>query len=225
MRHLCGGVFALLLLTASPALAANYAVKLAQTPPPSSLKEPFRKLLGDQSVQFLDDKGTVLAEVWFRKEIPAKATAEQVKNGLTYREIEETTFLGAVRFDQPFTDYRKQKIKTGVYTLRLGYQPMDGDHMGTAPYPDFCLLIPAAADPKPDTMDVKEMRELSNKAPAGNHPGVMLLYPADKPPETPQVQAREGGVFVVVLKGTAVAGGQKAPLGIALTLVGHTAAE
>ena len=34
-------------------------------------------------------------------------------------------------------------------------QPMDGDHMGTAPYNEFCLLIPADKDKKPDLLDVE----------------------------------------------------------------------
>ena len=37
-------------------------------------------------------------------------------------------------------------VPPGVYTLRLGYQPQDGDHMGTAPHSEFCLACPAAED-------------------------------------------------------------------------------
>src|SRR5262249_39269103 len=145
-----------------PAWAAEaYSVKTATTPVPKELKAAVGNLLSDRSVQFLDPKGNAIGELWFRKEIPAKATPAQVKNGLTYRELDETTLLGAVRFDQAVTDYRKQKIKAGVYTLRLGFQPMDGDHMGTAPYPEFCLLVPANADAKPDTISAKELQELS----------------------------------------------------------------
>src|SRR6202011_5762709 len=99
----------------------------------------------------------MICEVWFRKELPVKATAEQLKNGLTYREVEESTVFGTIRYEQEASDYRKQKIKPGVYTMRLGFQPMDGDHMGTAPYGEFCLLVAAKADEKPDVMDAKEL--------------------------------------------------------------------
>src|SRR5262245_53937551 len=151
MRRYPEALLALWLIATPSVWAGNYSIKVGQTPPPQELREPFRKLLGERSIQFLDEKGTPVAEVWFRQVVPAKATPEQVKNGLTYHEVEETTFLGAIRFDQQITDFRKQKIKAGVYTLRLGFQPMDGDHMGTAPFPEFCLLIPASADRKPDT--------------------------------------------------------------------------
>ena len=46
--------------------------------------------------------------------------------------------VGAVQFPEVWKDYRKQKIKAGVYTLRIGVQPEDGDHMGTAPFNEFC---------------------------------------------------------------------------------------
>lgn len=212
-------------LGASGRETGPYSIKVGTTPPPEELREPFRKLLEERSVQLVDEKGTVLAELWFRKTIPARATPEQVKNGLTYREVEESTFLGAVKFEQPYSDYRKQKIKAGVYTLRLGFQPMDGDHMGTAPYNEFCLLIPARFDAKPDLMDVKELREQSNKAPAANHPGVMLLFPNEQPQDPPTLVAREGDHWVLNWKAEAVADGQKTVLGLGLVLIGHSVAE
>src|SRR6516165_4750022 len=142
----------------------KYSIKPAQTPVPQGLNESVRKLLGENSIQFLGANGAVICEIWFSKEVPVKATPAQIKNGLTYRELDESTVMGAVRYDQPSTDYRKQKIKPGLYTLRLGYQPMDGDHMGTAPHNEFCLLVPAKIDEKPDIIDAKELREMSAKA-------------------------------------------------------------
>src|SRR5262245_45072994 len=116
---------------------AKYAIKVAETPPPKELEPAIQKLLGKQSIQLLDAGGKVLGEYWFRTEVPAEATDEQIKNGLTYREVPQSTIIGAVRFDQDTRDYRKQKVKAGVYTLRLGYQPMDGDHAGMSDFQEF----------------------------------------------------------------------------------------
>jgi hypothetical protein len=198
----------------------KYSVKTATTPVPKELKEPIAKLLSDHSVQVIDDKGKLYCEIWFRKDVPAKASPEQIQNGLTYRELEETTLLGAVRFDQAATDYRKQKIKPGVYTLRLAFQPMDGDHMGTAPYPEFCLVVPADTDPKPDPMPPKELHELSSKATGSSHPGVFLLFPNSKPEDQPQLVSMEGK-WVLNVKETVASGGKTAALGVGLTVVGH----
>ena len=62
------------------------------------MQEPIRKLLGERCVQLLNAKGDLLAEVWFRKDLPAKATEAQIKNGLTYMEVPESTVFGAIRF-------------------------------------------------------------------------------------------------------------------------------
>ena len=228
MPHARGLLVAFLCVIGTSAKAADaYTIKQAATPPPKELSEAIRNLLTNKSIQLQSDKGGVICEVWFRKEVPAKATPEQVKNGLTYRELEESTVLGAIRFDQQATDYRKQKIKPGVYTLRLGFQPMDGDHMGTAPYSEFCLLAPAKLDEKPDLVETKELRELSAKAIGGSHPGVLLLYPGEKSAEEPKLVGKENNTWVLLFREPVTVDGQKAAAGIgfALTVVGHTTAE
>ena len=210
------------LVTIGPAFAeGKYSIHSATTAPPKELSEPVVKLLSQESIQLLDAKGEVLAELWLRKEIPAKAAAD-AKKGVTYRDLDETTLLGAIRFMQPWSDYRKQKIKSGVYTLRLGFQPMDGDHMGTAPYPEFCLLSPAAEDKKPDPMDTKALQEMSAKASMATHPAVMLLFPNDQPKDKPELAGKEMDTWVVNAKADTAA---KAPLGLGLTLIGHSSAE
>jgi hypothetical protein len=208
----------------SPA-RAQYTIKESKTEPPKELKPAVAKLLDDKAVQLLDGKGNVLCEVWFRKEVPAKATPEQVKNGLTYHEIPETTVLGAMRLDKPMTDYRKQKIKAGVYTLRLAFQPMDGDHMGTAPDPDFCLLSPAAEDKDAATMEPKALHELSAKASGGSHPAVFLLFPPQAKPEAaPKLKKEENNHWVLTRPVEVKAGDTKTTLGIVLTLIGVSSA-
>jgi hypothetical protein len=207
-----------------PCLAAEgkYSIKTDTVAIPKELKEPIGQLLGDNAIILQDDKGTVLAEIWLRKQLPSKATPEQIKNGLTYRELEETTLVGAVRFAQQTGDYRKQKIKPGVYTLRLGFQPMDGDHMGTAPYPEFCLVVPADIDQKPDTMSAKELQEMSSKAAGTSHPGVFLLFPNNKPDDAPKLEDKGEGKWAVSFKEEVVSGSNKGVLGFSLTLIGHT---
>jgi hypothetical protein len=220
-RTVCWSVALLVALPLAAPAAGKYAIMTAKAAPPKELDESIRKLLGDEAVQLLDDKGQAICDLWFRKEVPVK----DAKAGLTYRDLEETTVLGAVRFARPFTDYRKQKVKPGVYTLRLGFQPMDGDHMGTAPYSEFCLLSPARDDRKPDTMTAKELQELSAKAIGESHPGVLLLFPSSKPEDRPTLVDKGEGNWVVNVKEEAAAGGRKVPFVISLTLVGQTTAQ
>jgi hypothetical protein len=212
------GTVGLLLLAALPGQAADYSIKVVNEAPPKDVKEPIRKLLGEQAVQLLDGKGEPLVEVWFRKEVPGKATEAQIKNGLTYHEIPETTLFGAMRVLKQITDYRKQKVMPGVYTLRLAFQPMDGDHMGTAPYSEFLLASPAADDKGAGTLSPKALHEMSAKS-TNNHPGVFLLFPAKDAGE-PKLTNKGDGHWVLTIKQDVTVGGKKATLGVGLTLIG-----
>ena len=213
---------ALVLLTALAARAADYSIKPTDAAPPTELGDEVRKLLNDKGVQLLDPKGEALAELWFRKEVPSKATEEQVKNGLTYRELEQTTVMGAMRVVKPITDYRKQTLKAGVYTLRLAFQPQDGDHMGTAAYSEFLLACPAVEDKKPETMPPMALHELSKKS-TGGHPGVFLLFPGGKDAgDAPKLVDKGDGHRVLFFKQAINAGGTKGTIGVGLTLIGNS---
>jgi hypothetical protein len=222
----CAAVLATLgttLVAVSAQDASKYAVKPATTAPPKELNESVRKLLTGKSVQFHGPDGGLVAELWFRKEVPAEATPEQVKNGVSYREVPQTTILGAVRFDKGWSDYRQQKVKAGVYTIRLGFQPQDGDHMGTAPFPEFGVLIAAAKDTSAGPMEVKKMQEQSAASIGTSHPAVCLLYPNDKPGAAPQLVTKPGDQVVLDTRAEVSVGGKATggALGIGLTLVGH----
>jgi hypothetical protein len=213
----------LLTLTTLPAFAGGaneYHIRTVdKVPAPQEVQGPIRKLLGERCIQLLDAKDTLLAEVWFRKEVPVKATDAQINNGLTYAEVPETTVFGVIRFPKQITDYRKQKIPAGVYTLRLANQPMDGDHMGTAPYSEFLLLSPAADDKTPDTMEAKKLQEMSGKT-TGGHPGVLLLFPGKGAEATPKLEKKEENHWVLLVLLDAKAGNKKAVLPVGLTLIG-----
>ena len=221
LRPLAGAAILLALITL-PVFAAQktYSVKTVEkTPAPKEVQETIRKLLDDRCVQLLDAKGDVLAEIWFRKDVPVNATDAQIKNGLTYAEVQETTVFGAIRFPKQITDYRKQKIPAGVYTLRLANQPMDGDHMGTAPYSEFLLLSPVADDKTPNTMEAKKLQEMSGKT-TGGHPGVLLLFPGKGAAQTPKLEKKEENHWVLLILLDAKAGDKKTALPIGLTLIG-----
>jgi hypothetical protein len=202
----------------------KHTLKEAATVPPPQLAEPIRKLLNSQSIQVFDAKGDLFCEVWFRKSIPCKATPAQVQNGLSYQELEQTTLLGVIQFAQEASDYRGQPVKPGVYTLRLAFQPQDGDHMGTAPHTEFCLITSAELDQKADPMDAKALHDQSGRSLGTGHPGSLLLFPHTKPEPKPSLA--DPGMDHLVLKHTLMldVAGKRIPLGIALTILGKSAA-
>ncbi len=202
-----------------------YSVKVEKSAPPKEVPEPIRNLLSDHCVQLLDAQNGLLAEVWFAKTVSAKATDIQIGNGLTYREIPETSVFGVIRFPKQAADYRKQKIPAGVYTLRLAFQPPTGDHMDTAPYTEFCLMSYADLDKKADLMEAKALQEMSVKITKA-HPGVLLLFPGSKDTtDTPKLANKGAGHWVLQWKQDVTVGDKKASINIGLTLIGATMHE
>jgi hypothetical protein len=212
--------------TACGAIPERCTVKVGASEVPKDIAEPVRALLSDQAVQVFDEQGKLFCELWLRKEFTVKATAADVKKGIEYRKFEESTIFGAVRFAQTWTSFRKQTIKPGLYTLRLGFQPMDGDHQGSAPFNEFLLLSLPGDDRKANIMSHKEVTEMSSKTiPGGTHPAVLLLFPNPKPEDKPQLVNKGSMIWVLNLKSDVAGGGEKGVLGVGLTLFGATTLE
>lgn len=201
-----------------------YVLKTDMADLPTELKDGIRKELGRQRFRVFDKKGELHCEFWLRARLPVSATPEQIMNGLTFKELEQSTLLGAIRFAKPVTDYRKQELAAGVYTLRLALQPQDGDHMGTAPHPEFMAVIAAASDESPAPLDVKKMHEKSAEAVGGNHPGVFLVFPNPKPDAAPRLVQEQPDHWAVRHFLNVEADGKTGKVGISLCVVGHSSA-
>jgi hypothetical protein len=198
------------------------SVKAETVAVPAAVAGPVRDLLSSEALVVRGEKGEAVLNLWFRKEIPARATDEQVKNGLTYREIPPGTLVGVVQFPAAFVDFRKQRIPAGVYTLRFVVQPDTGDHTGTAPYPDFCLMSAADKDTTADPLEVKALVELSSEVNGGNHPAVLLLFPNPGKDAGPKLVGKGDGVWVANVRRAVSAGDAKTTLGFGVTVAGTT---
>jgi len=221
-NHLLFGAFALL---SHPLLAADspkLKLSVANTDPPAVVAKGIRAALDPMAVAVADADGDTRLTVWFRADIPSGATADQVANGLTYRELAEGELVAVVKLHKPFTDFRKQDIPAGVYTLRTAVQPDIGDHKDTAPHPDFGLLVPAEHDKSLESVEMKELIPLSRKATGADHPAVMLLFPHYGKEAEPKLVAKDNGVVVVQLRRPVMAGDKKTTLGLALVVAGFS---
>ncbi len=214
-------VLAIAAALAQSARAAEpmYSAAVEKAAAPESIAEPIRKQL-DGNALVVRDKTEVIMRIWFRSVIPVKASAEQFQNGLTYREIPEGTLVGALEFPHAFTDFRKQDLPAGVYTLRFAVQPDIGDHTGTSPNPEFCLLCRAADDVTDDPVDKKKLIELSSKVNEGRHPAVLLLWPNNGSDGTVKTLEKGNGVVVATIRRPVASEDAKASLGFAVTVAG-----
>ncbi len=175
--------------------AAKLAVATAE--PPKEIAEPIRAVL-DGKVIRLSTGDKPFFEFWFRKELPL---AEQPAGGtLGLTTLAEGTILGVVRVDGERYDFRDEEIPSGVYVVRLGIQPEDGNHLGVAPTRTFALLISAKQDTKLEPIPHKELMKIAATVNAAKHPSNLNLQPVEKADgEFPRLAEHNDGQHKVVL--------------------------
>ncbi len=135
--------------------------------------------------------------------------------------VESGTLIGAVRIAGGFKEIRGKPVKPGVYTLRYGLQPQNGDHLGISTFREFLLLSPAAVDQDPKTTDFDGAVALSKQTIGTSHPAALSLDPpvAPDPPLTTYAndQGHKGVVFEVP---RSVSGKAIGPLRFGLIIIG-----
>ena len=139
--------------------------------------------------------------------------------------IESGTLVGVLRFPEGGSDFRQQQLEAGVYTMRYGRQPQDGNHIGTSDTLDFILLSKAEDDKDTAAMDALALNDQSALAAGSTHPAMMSLRPAPTDLETvPAVQHDEVHDWTSVrVAGTSVAGDKKSSLQLEFVVVGFAA--
>jgi hypothetical protein len=123
-------------------------------------------------VRVVAAKGPVTLDFWWVESLPVKGAGAPSWEG-----VEEGALVGAVSVSAQFRDIRGRAIKPGVYTLRYGIQPQNGDHLGVSPFREFLLISPAAIDTDPAPHGHEGTVELSKQAIGGSHPGVWSIDP------------------------------------------------
>ena len=171
MEILKRAVLALVLCLGS-VRAADFAVKTGETAVPKELGETIRAVLEPKTVQLAQD-GKPLLEIWLRKEVPLKNAAAKLES------LGEATLVGAVAVrGGGLTDYKNNEIPQGVYTARFLLQPQDGDHLGTAEFATFLVLIGADTDKELAGLDkYRPVTKASGKLTPSGHPMVLNLRP------------------------------------------------
>jgi hypothetical protein len=200
--------------------AADPSLKIADKEAPKQIGESIRQALQPKAVQLLDGDKPAL-ELWFRSEIPLKSKPASADKALDA--IPEISLLGAVSVGSGQRDYKDNEIAPGIYTVRFGLQPQDGDHLGTAEFNYFAVLIPAASDPQLDGIKTfKEMAKASGKDTASAHPVVLSLRPVSSDAgEFPKLNEPAADHKSVRVKVPAKAGEEKTSIVFELVYKGH----
>jgi hypothetical protein len=168
----------LFLTISSLGAAAEYSVApVAELP--EGVSPNIAKTLATSGQQVTGPDGP-LCSLWLAKSLAVKdgfSATLSVKYALV-----PGSFVGLLRVDEgtEFTDFREQVIEPGLYTLRYGQQPEDGNHIGTSDLADFLLALPAKEDKSPGAIDdTDELSALSTEAAGSTHPAILALRPAE----------------------------------------------
>ncbi len=199
------------------AVREEFTVEALKEPAPSDVAEAVRKELAPAGSRVLRD-GTSFIDFWFRATLP---TGEARGGpGILYGALKPTGLVGVARVHGGGSDFKGQKFPAGVYTLRYAAQPEDGDHQGVTESRDFLLLTPAASDPSPDLLDLKELIKRSAKINGKKHPAVLYLVGGEGGPLPRVVRDAAADRRVFEAQGTA-SGGK--PLRLSIVVQGKVA--
>ena len=167
-----------LFLTARLVSAADYEVEKLEALP-EDLAAGVASALSPNGYRVTGPDGA-LCDIWLAKQIPMKdgfTPTLSVKYGL-----HPGQFVGVFRVgeDAEFSDFREQVLEPGLYTVRYGQQPEDGNHIGTSDLADFLLALPAEEDESAEAMDdLDELNEISAEAAGSSHPAIFALFPVE----------------------------------------------
>jgi hypothetical protein len=214
---------ALLVTLCFPICAAaqeSYKVESLTEAPPDSLAPGVRDVLQSSGARVIGPDGKPLADIWLRKAIPASAKPAGPKGAVLFPNLASGELLGALRFLTEGHDYRDQAIPKGVYTLRYGVQPVNGDHLGVSVFRDYALMVSAAKDKDPATITQKQLETRSTETAGTSHPAVFMLVPAPADAKPPAIaRDEEKNLWGVVLALPLAVKGEPQPLPMATQLI------
>src|SRR5690606_21414296 len=125
--------------------AAGFTFEAGAGAPPEDAPAAAAELLASEAITVKGPDGKVAARFWGRQpEFEGEAARAF---GIRYHFIPEGARISLVEFpDEGGSDFREQRIPSGLYTLRYVLHPEDGNHMGVASSRDFAVLTPASGD-------------------------------------------------------------------------------
>ncbi len=186
-----------LLVTAST-WAANFSVEAAGAPPADGIPAALSGMLQADGVRVKGPDDKLVGEYWGRKEA---FTGDPISGyGIRFDSLPEGALVGIVRFPEKGSDFREQHIPPGIYTLRYGLHPEDGNHMGAAASRDFVVLTPLAGDADPaKNYGADELIDMSFTI--GNpHPTIARIELPDGDGASPHIWQNDMSHWLIDLK-------------------------
>lgn len=157
---------ALAFVLASGVANAQLSATKLDAPAPGEIAAPIRSLLTPAATI---TAGAATLELWVVSALPA--------SGGDWSGVAEGAIVGALRVAGTFKEIRGKTVKPGVYTLRFGLQPQNGDHLGASPFREYLLLSPAAVDTDAKPLGFDGTVALAKQTLGASHPAALSLDP------------------------------------------------
>ena len=220
-RSLLGLVLAAQLLVAATAWAqGGYKVEPVPLPAGSDVPAALAALLQPQGARVVDSSGATVCEIWLGNAVPLAATPNSSPE-IMYGSLGMGTLVGLIHFPAKGSDFRRQAIKPGFYTLRYGLTPQDGNHMGVNPTRDFLLMCPVAQDTNlTAALSFQDMAKLSKAATGTNHPGILTMDSPGSGATAGIVQNSQGYSVLQAQAQAKTSAGAAQPMNLAIIVVG-----
>ncbi|WP_169974312.1 hypothetical protein [Tautonia rosea] len=180
------------LLGSSASAQDSYSTEVLSEAPPEDLAAPLRETLAEEGIRVLDAKGEPYLDLWLRKSLPTQGEITGPTGSVIFPYLQVGELIGAVRFAEDTGDYKDQIILPGVYTMRYGMQPVDGNHLGVSKFRDYVLLSLPDEDIELEPIPQDDLNAVSTGPSATNHPSVFLLLPAEEDAKASSIVREEG---------------------------------
>jgi hypothetical protein len=164
--------FSLLTIFVTPAFPQAPKATSLQEIPPADLAPAIASKLQASGAKAIVGGATL--DIWWAQSISG--------DGSGWSNVESGTLVGAMRVTGPFKEVRGKVVAPGVYTLRYGLQPQNGDHLGISPFREFIVLSPAGADSDPKVLGFDGVVALSKQVIGTSHPAALSLDPPEDAP-------------------------------------------
>jgi hypothetical protein len=160
-------------------LTFHFSFLIAVAPTVSSLTDkPPSELSGGIASQLVPAAkvavGGATLDIWWVQSLGGE--------GPGWSGVDSGTLVGAMRVTGPYKEIRGKVVAPGVYTLRYGLQPQNGDHLGISPFRDFLVISPAGTDTDPKVLGFDGVVALSKEVIGTSHPAGMSLDPPEDAP-------------------------------------------
>ncbi|HEV3303563.1 MAG TPA: hypothetical protein VG055_28185 [Planctomycetaceae bacterium] len=203
--------------------AADEKTLISVDKAPNGLAPGIASLVNPKGFRVQSAEGPV-CDVWLLKNVALKPGFKQTLNVKYPFQTGELVGVLRVGDKVEFSDFRGQPVKPGVYTLRYGQQPQDGNHIGTSDVYDFLVALPAATDTDPKLfVPPDRLHKASSKSVGTNHPAILSLLAVEAPIAAATLTKEENDRWVLGVPVQGDDNGKKAALSLRVVVVGKVA--